>query len=188
MSTGITRERALALLKEHITKESMINHSLASEAVLRAIARRLGENEDVWGIAGLLHDIDVEMTNADPKIHGLRAIEILRGEGVSEEITEAISLHNEDAAPAPRTTRLHHALAAGETITGLVTATTYVYPERKLAVVKPKSVVKRMKEKAFAASVKRENILECEQIGIPIDEFALLAVEAMRGIHEELGL
>lgn len=188
MTTGITRERALALLHEHVKKENMIAHSLASETVLRAIARRLGEDEELWGMAGLLHDVDVEITNADPKVHGLKAVDILRGEGVSEEIIEAVCLHNEDAAPAPRTSRLHHALAAGETITGLVTATTYVYPERKLAVVKPKSVVKRMKEKAFAASVKRENILECEKIGIPIEEFAVLAVEAMREIHEDLGL
>lgn len=188
MTTGITRERALELLHENVKKESMIAHSLASEAVLRAIAKKLGEDVELWGMAGLLHDIDVEITNGDSSIHGLKAVELLRAEGIPEEITEAISLHNEEAAPAPRSTRLHYALAAGETITGLVTATTYVYPERKLAVVKPKSVVKRMKEKAFAASVNRETILECEKIGIPIEEFAVLAVEAMREIHDDLGL
>ena len=176
------------MLHANVKKESMIAHSLASEAVLRALARRLGQDEDVWGLAGLLHDVDVEITNADPKIHGLKALEMLRQAGVAEEIAVAVSLHNEDAAPGPRTEPLHFALAAGETITGLVTATTYVYPERRLAAVKPKSVVKRMKEKSFAASVKRENILECERLGIPIEEFAVLAMAAMAEIHEDLGL
>lgn len=188
MEAGITREKALELLRTYVKKESMIAHSLASEVVMIALARRLDADPNLWGMAGLLHDVDVEITNADPKVHGLKAIEMLREQGVNEEIIEAISLHNEDAAPAPRSMPLHFALAAGETITGLVMATTMVYPERKLAVVKPKSVVKRMKEKAFAASVKRETIMECEKIGIPIDEFATLAVEAMREIHEELGL
>lgn len=176
------------MLRANVKKESMIAHSLASEAVLRALARRLGQDEEVWGMAGLLHDVDVELTNADPHVHGLQALDMLRKAGVNEEIAVAISLHNEEAAPAPRSEPLHFALAAGETITGLITATTYVYPERKLAAVKPKSVVKRMKEKAFAASVKRENILECERIGLPIEEFAVLALDAMREIHEELGL
>ncbi len=188
MEAGISREQALELLRTYVKKEAMIAHSLASEVVLQALAKRLGANPRIWGIAGLLHDVDVEITNADPKVHGLKAIEILREQGVNEEIIEAISLHNEEAAPVPRSLPFHFALAAGETITGLVMATTMVYPERKLEVVKPKSVVKRMKEKAFAASVKRETILECEKIGIPIDEFATIAVEAMRTIHTDLGL
>ena len=87
-----------------------------------------------------------------------------------------------------RSTEFEHALAAGETITGLITATAMVYPDRKVASVKPKSVVKRMKEKAFAASVKRENIMECEKAGIPLDEFAALAIAAMTSIAGEIGL
>jgi uncharacterized protein len=97
-------------------------------------------------------------------------------------------MHNECSAGKERSTEFQYALAAGETITGLIFATTYVYPDRKLTSVKPKSVVKRMKEKAFAASVKRENIMECEKIGIPIDEFAGIAIEAMLPIAGELGL
>ena len=157
----------------------MIFHSLASEVVLKAIARRLGKNEDQWGQAGLLHDLDVEVTHADPYTHGLETARILTEMGVDPEVVEAIKLHNEMSAGAPRTTDFHHALAAGETITGLIVATSLVYPDKKISSVKPKSVVKRMKEKAFAASVKRENILECELIGIPIDEFAELAIVAM---------
>jgi len=155
---------------------------------MMALARRLGKDEEKWGMAGLLHDIDVEVTNADAKTHGQVAIEILRKAGVDEDIIDAISLHNEESASLPRSSMLHHALAAGETITGLITATTLVYPEKKLYAVKSKSVVKRMKEKAFAASVKRENILECELIGLPIAEFAELSVNAMKEVADQIGL
>jgi uncharacterized protein len=183
----ISRDEALRLLHENIRAENMRKHCLASEAVLRAIARRLNENEEEFGLAGLLHDIDVEVTNADPKTHGPYAEKILKGK-VTDDMLDAIVMHNEIATGMPRTTKFQHALAAGETITGLVTATTLVYPDKKLASVKAKSVTKRMKQKAFAASVKRENILECEEIGIPIHEFAELSVNAMREISEELGL
>lgn len=157
----------------------MIFHSLASEAVMRALARRLGRDEEQWGQAGLLHDLDVEITHADPKIHGLETARMLTEMGIDAEVVEAIKLHNEYASGQPRTEEFHHALAAGETITGLVLATSLVYPDKKISSVKPKSVVKRMKEKAFAASVKRENILECELIGIPLEEFAELSIVAM---------
>lgn len=183
----ISRKEAILLLEESIESDSMRKHSLASEAVLRAIARRLGENEEEYGIAGLLHDIDVEITNADPLTHGPYAEKLLNGK-VNSAMLDAIVMHNEMATGLERSTKFQHALAAGETITGLITATTLVYPDKKLASVKSSSVTKRMKAKAFAASVKRENILECEIIGIPIDEFAELAVEAMRGISDELGL
>lgn len=188
MSTGITRGYALGLLKQYVKKENMIYHSLASEAVMRAMAKKLGQDEEKWGLAGLLHDIDVEITNADPLTHGQIAVWILQKEGVNPTIIEAISMHNEMSSPAPRSELFHHALAAGETITGLITATTLVYPDKKLASVKSKSIVKRMKEKAFAASVKRENIMECENCGLSIEEFAELSVTAMQGIAADIGL
>ena len=96
-------------------------------------------------------------------------------------------MHNEAASGRKRSEKFHKALAAGETITGLITATTLVYPDKKLSSVKAKSITKRMKEKAFAASVKRENIMECELIGIPMDEFAELSLKAMQEISGELG-
>lgn len=184
----MTKEQALYLLKEYVKDEKMIQHSIASAAVLRAMATELDEDVDKWEIAGLLHDIDVEITNADPKIHGLKAIEILQEKGLDNDIIEAISLHNEDAATEPRSTRFHHALAAGETITGLIKATALVYPDKRVSSVKPKSIRKRMKEKLFAASVKRENILECEKTGIPIDAFIDLSLNAMKEISREIGL
>ena len=183
----ITREEALKILNANITVENMLKHCYASEAVLRAIAKRLGRNEDEWGIAGLLHDIDVEITKADPLVHGPYAENILKGK-ITDEMLDAIIMHNEMATGKERFTEFQHALAAGETITGLITATTLVYPDKKIASVKPKSITKRMSQKAFAASVKRENILECEKIGIPIHEFAELSLNAMKEISDKLGL
>ncbi len=183
------RDKALDLLKTYVKNPKMISHCLASEAVMRAIAEHLGEDVEKWGLAGLLHDLDVETTNADPVKHGMESVKILRDNNIDEEIIEAVMLHNEDAAHnKERTKKLHYALAAGETITGLIVATALVYPDKKLASVKPKSIVKRMKEKAFAASVKRENIMECEKLGIPITDFAVISLEAMKEISDDLGL
>jgi uncharacterized protein len=179
----LPREQAIGLLHQYIKNDRMIFHSLASEAVLRAMARRLGRDEEKWGLAGLLHDLDVEITHADPKVHGLETARILTEMGVDPEVTEAIKLHNEYAANQPRTSEFHHALAAGETITGLILATSLVYPDKMISSVKPKSITKRMKEKAFAASVSRENILECELIGIPLEEFAELSINAMAALQ-----
>lgn len=184
----LDRSAALSLLYKYVKNEKMIFHCLASEAVMQGLARKLGHDEEKWGLAGLLHDLDVETTNAEPTVHGTQTAALLKDYEVDPEIIDAISMHNECSSGKERTTEFQYALAAGETITGLIFATTYVYPERKLAVVKPKSVIKRMKEKMFAASVKRENILECEKIGIPLDEFASLAIQSMVPIAGEIGL
>ncbi len=184
----ILRDTAYIELQKYVKNEKMLIHSLCSEAVMRALAHRLGEDEEKWGLAGLLHDIDVEVTHADPHTHGLMADEILRGIGVDEEIIDAISMHNEIATGKDRNTVFQHALAAGETITGLIYATALVYPDKKIASVKYKSVKKRMTEKAFAASVNRETIMECEKAGIGLDEFIQISVDAMRGISREIGL
>lgn len=184
----LNREKALARLHEHVKNEKTVVHCLASEAVMRALARHLGEDEERWGLTGLLHDVDVEFTDADPKVHALKAGELLSDFDMDEEMLDAIRMHNDEATGLQRSTRFQHALAAGETITGLIYATTLVYPDKKIESVKYKSVGKRMKEKAFAASVKREHILECEEIGIPLDEFIQISVDAMRGISGEIGL
>jgi predicted hydrolase (HD superfamily) len=184
----LTRTIALTLLDNYVKNEKMIFHCLASEAVMRGLARHLGRDEEKWGMAGLLHDLDVETTNAEPTVHGTQTELLLKDYEIDPDILDAIRMHNECSAGKERSTEFQYALAAGETITGLIFATTYVYPDRKLTSVKPKSVVKRMKEKMFAASVKRENIMECEKIGIPIDQFAALAIDAMLPIAAEIGL
>ena len=185
----MNKEQALDLLKTYVHNQNTIKHSLASEAVLRALAVKLGADVEQWGLAGLLHDIDYETTNGNAKTHGLESVGILSKHNIDVEVVEAIKLHNELAEGVPaRSKPFHFALAAGETITGLITATALVYPDKKLASVKVKSITKRMKEKSFAASVNRDVIMECEKLGLTIDEFAQLSLDAMSKISDQLGL
>ena len=188
MEYGIDRGKSLELVNHHLTNPNLVNHSLAAEAVLRAMAERLGEDQELWGLAGLLHDLDAE-AEPDLATHTTGTAKILEELGVHPLIIEAICLHNLTAHPGrERTTPLHHSLAAGETITGLIVATALVYPDKKLASVKAKSVKKRYKEKAFARGANREIIAECEAVGIPLPEFCELALSAMQGIAGEIGL
>jgi putative nucleotidyltransferase with HDIG domain len=184
----MTRPEAIQLLQTYVKNERMLNHCYAAEAVMRALAQKLDRNEERWAMAGLLHDLDVELTNADLKVHGTETERILRERGVDEEIIDAIVMHNEALTGKKRATEFQHALAAAETITGMIVATALVYPDKKLASVKPKSITKRMKERAFAASVNRDTILECEDIGVSLEEFVQLSLEAMKGIATQLGL
>lgn len=185
---GITRDEALQLMKEYLKADNLQKHSLATEIIMRKIAQRKGENEELWGIAGLLHDLDFEETKDDMPNHTLKTEEILKQKGVSKEIVDAIKGHNAENLGYERERSIDHALTCAECITGMVIATTLVYPDKKLASVKPKSILKRMKQKEFARSVNREYIKECEKIGIPLEEFAELSLNAMREISDELGL
>jgi len=175
----MTKDEALTLLKQYLKNENLIKHCIASGAVMSALAEKLGQDKDLWQAAGILHDIDLEIVNGDFSVHGIKAGEILK-DSLPQEAIAAIAAHNELSSAPPRSTMFEHALACAETITGLITATSYVYPDKNIASVKPKSIVKRMKEKAFAASVNREAIRECEKLGISLDDFAALALEAMQ--------
>ena len=185
----ITREQALDLLYQHIKAENLRKHCLATEAIMRRLAERLGYDPDRWGIAGLVHDLDFEETRNTPEKHGLLTLQILRDAGVDdEEMLEAIKAHNAEALGLERKGDFQHALAAAETITGLIVATALVYPDKKLASVKPSSITKRMKKKDFARNVSREVIMECEKFGMSLNEFAELALRAMQEIADQLGL
>lgn len=188
MSYGIRREDALDLVHQHIKNANLVNHSLAAEAVLVAMAENLGEDREKWGLAGLLHDLDAE-SQPDLATHTSESVAILVDKGVDPEIVEAIRLHNLAAWPGEeRRTPFQHALAAGETITGLIIAAALVNPARKLSAVKAKSVKKRYKEKAFARGADRGIIAECEQAGIALPDFCELSLAAMQSIADEIGL
>lgn len=181
-------QKAIELLHQYIKSPNMLNHCYASEAVMRDLAKRLGRNEDKWGLAGLLHDLDVELVKGDMYIHGKETARILTEKGVDPEIVDAIRMHNESSAGEKRSKEFQYALAAGETITGMIVATALVYPNKKIAGVQPKSILKRMKESKFAASVRRENIMECELIAIPLPEFVEISLNAMKNISDKIGL
>ncbi|HOE64589.1 MAG TPA: HDIG domain-containing protein [Candidatus Sumerlaeota bacterium] len=186
---GLSRDKVMQLLDEHVITDHLRKHSLATEAVMRGLAARLNEDAETWGLVGLVHDLDFDETKDDMSKHTIVAAEILRSHNVPEEYVSAIISHCEHTPGwQPRTKPLEHALAASEAITGLVVATSLVMPDKKVASVKPKSVRKRMGETAFARNVDRNAILECEKLGVPIEEFCEIAVRAMQGIAEQLGL
>jgi len=183
----MSRQEANSLRKKYVRNEKMLFHCYASEAVMIALAKRLGRDDKKWGLAGLLHDIDTEITNADPQKHALVAEELLRDEGIEEDILDAIKMHNEEATGLDRNTEFQHALAAGETITGWIYTTEREDTDKKIKDVKVKSVTKRMKQREIEASVSRENIMESENIGISLTEFTEIDLNAMQEIADEIG-
>jgi len=188
-SVPFNRSEALEKLQEKVETDWLIKHSIASGAVMRAAAERLGGDPDAWEVLGLVHDIDFDITKDDHEQHTLLAAEWMREWGFDETAVKAVLAHNEEGDHGmKRDTTLDKALSSCEMITGLVVTSALVQPDKKLASVNPKSVRKKMKDKAFAKKVSREHIMQCEEIGIPISEFCELAVGAMRTVSDELGL
>jgi uncharacterized protein len=185
----ITLSKARELIEKHLKDENNRFHSRESEVVLRKIAEKLEEDVEMWGIAGLLHDLDWEQTQQDHGQHGLRIIEILKEEDVElpEEVMHAINSHNESFTGIKRESKLDYALAAGESVTGLIYAYALMRPE-KLNGMKASSLNKKFKDKNFAAKVSREFIQDIEKAGLEKSEFFALAIEAMQGISGEIGL
>ncbi len=184
----IDRAGAFELLTSKTETDWLVKHCLASEAVIRAMARRLGRDEELWGLVGLLHDLDFDKTKERPTEHGLRTTEWLAESGLPTEALQSIRAHNAESLGLQRESELDFALSCSESITGLIVAAALVRPDKKLAGVKPKSIRKRIKEKAFARAVNRDQIRECEKAGVPLDEFIELSLEAMKGISDDIGL
>jgi uncharacterized protein len=183
----MTRDEAHALLERHLCNINLVRHCLATEAVLRALAVSRGEDAELWGIAGLLHDLDYESTAEDPARHGLASAEMLTGL-LPEEALHAIRAHNAEYTGVERISDLDWLLSAGESLTGLIVAVALVYPERKLAPVKPRSVLKRMGMSGFARSVSRERITDCSRAGCDLSDLVAIALESMQAIAPSLGL
>ncbi|MGH9430789.1 MAG: HD domain-containing protein [Terriglobia bacterium] len=180
------REAAWQLLCEYTKSESLRKHALAVETCLRAYARKFSEDEAQWGVAGLIHDFDYEMYPNAPD-HPLKGSEILEQRGYPEELRRAI-LGHADYTGVARDTQLAKTLFACDELAGFITACSLVRPDRILS-LEAKSVRKRMKDKAFARSVSREDIIQgAEEMGIPLDEHIAFCIEAMKSKAEPLGL
>ncbi len=188
---NIDRTKALELLDSYVTTPHIKTHSLAVEAVMRALAERLAPDEvELWGVTGLLHDLDNDVCGwqEDMSKHGPKTVKILKERDFGNEaMYHAILAHNPENG-SKRETVFDKALYAGDPITGFITAIALVYPDKKLSSVKVKSITKRMKELRFAAGANREAMWSIEEIGIPFPEFAELALHAMTQIADELGL
>jgi putative nucleotidyltransferase with HDIG domain len=183
----ISRDEALALVRERIPAENLVNHCVATEIIMEALARRLGcADADVerWALTGLLHDLDYAETADDPERHGLITAELLRGL-IDDEMLHAILGH---ANKVERGTLMDHALWCADPTTGFIVAAALVRPDRDLGNVAVKSLKKRWKEGAFAKGASREQMAGCELIGIERDDFLALALEAMQARKGEIGL
>ncbi|RJQ40884.1 MAG: HDIG domain-containing protein [Dehalococcoidia bacterium] len=183
----MTREDALDSISVNVENANLRKHMFATEAIMRALAKRLGEDEETWGLTGLLHDIDVELTEGDKASHSVLGADLARELGASEEMAQAILKHNETHGLKP-TTKLEKALICADPLTGLITAAALVLPDKKLAKLEAASVLKRYKEKGFAAGANRELIAGCSELGLSLEEFIALGLGAMQGIAGELGL
>jgi putative nucleotidyltransferase with HDIG domain len=181
-----SRDDALALMHEHVESESLRRHMYAVEAVCRAYARTFGADEDTFGLAGLLHDFDYERW---PDEHPLRGAGMLRERGYPEPVVRAILAHYSARTGVVPESRLERTLHACDEITGLVTAAALVRPSRSVMDLEAKSVLKKMKDKQFAAGVDREDVKHAaEELGVELAEHVQFVIEAMRGVAPELGL
>ena len=181
----MTREEALALLKEYTKSESLLKHAYAVEAAMRAYAKKFGEDEELWGVVGLLHDFDYEMFPAE---HPMKGSKILKEKGVSEDIRKAI-LGHASYTGIPRETLMAKTLYAVDELSGFLVAVTLVRPNKSVSEVKVKSVKKKLKDKSFAAKVNRDEIREgAEELGVPFEEHVEFMIKALSGVAEQLGL
>src|SRR5438270_9478414 len=181
------RERAWGLLTEFTQSESLRKHSLAVEACMRAYARKMGGDENLWGVVGLLHDFDYEKW---PSLddHPYKGNEILKERGYSNEVRRAIMSHA-DYTGVTRDTPMEKALFACDELAGFITAAALVRPDKSVHTLEAKSVKKRMKDKAFARSVSRDDIVNgAASLGVELDEHIAFCIEAMKRIAKELGL
>lgn len=183
----MNRQSALELLNEHLQNANLVKHSLAVEAVMRKLALHFNEDEEKWGLAGLLHDIDYDRTKDSPEEHSLVGAQLLKEKGLPEDIVYAVKVHNHIHG-LPRHSLMDKALHAIDPVTGLITAGALIKKEKKLSAIDVPFLMKRFGEKSFARGANRETILCCSEIDMSLEDFLELGLEAMQGISSELGL
>jgi putative nucleotidyltransferase with HDIG domain len=181
----VTREEAWPLVQSQVGNRNLQKHMLATEACLRALAPRLGGDVELWGLAGLVHDLDYEQTKADPDRHGIVGAGILEGKGVDPAIIHAVKSHSGNA---PVESALDKALYAADPLTGLIVAAALMHPTKKLAGLDTEFVLRRFKEKKFAAGADRDQIRTCADLDMTLDEFITACLGAMQDIAGQLGL
>lgn len=182
-----SREQVWALLEDQVANEHLRRHMLATEAIMRALATRLGGDPAEWALAGLGHDLDSEQTEGSMERHGLDASATLARLGASAQVVHAVAAHN-PATGVVAESAADLALLAADQLSGLITAAALVRPDKSLAGVQVKSLRKRFRETAFARGVDREAILRCQDLDLPLDEFFAIGLAAMQGIAADLSL
>jgi len=181
-----TRDEAHALVLDRLGPGNTTSHCLATEACMVALAKHLGEDPELWGLTGLVHDCDLDECADDPERHAVVGAEVLRAAGAPPALIQAVLGHNDKAE---RVTLLDKALWVVDPTTGMITAGALIRPSRSTSDLSVKSIKKRMKDKRFAAAVNRDQIRACEaQLGLSLDVFLGICLAAMDGVRDELGL
>ncbi|MEM3574663.1 MAG: HDIG domain-containing protein [Candidatus Bathyarchaeia archaeon] len=181
----LTRGEAIRILEENVRRRNIFLHMLAVEAIMRGLAKRLGGDEELWGLTGLLHDVDFDRTAEDFERHGLEAASIL-GDSVPREVLDAIRAHNSKIGE-PRTP-MENALVASDAASGLIIACALVMPSKRLEEVTLEGLIRKFKDKDFARGADRDRILFCERLGLSRDEFLRIALDSLKSIAPSLGL
>ncbi len=179
------REQAIGLVREKAEKETTVRHLISVEGVMRALARRFGEDEATWGLVGMFHDLDQDQTHDDPERHAYQAAEWLREAGVEERVVNGVLAHAHERF---RTDRMSRAIVHADAVAGLLVAAALVRPEKARG-MKVSSVKKKLKERSFAPGVNRDEVTGAEQgLGIPLDDFIGMGIEGIQEVAEEIGL
>lgn len=182
------RERALEVIQEYVKTDTLMKHLLAVEAVMRAYAHKSGEDEDQWGLAGLLHDFDWEAVPT-PEEHPTFGADILRERGFPEHLVRAVLTHGEHTSGVKRETTMEHTLFAVDELSGFIRAVTLVRPSKSLDDLTPRSVIKKMKDKSFARDVNREDITKgAQELGVDLEEIITFVIDSLKPVANELGL
>jgi len=183
----INREEAFALLKKYLRDEKLIKHSLAVEAILKEMAKKLGKDEELWGLTGLLHDLDYEYTQREPEKHATISAQILDGL-LPEDCVNAIRAHNYKHTDYIPATSVDKSLIAADAVSGLIIATALVMKSKKLSEVKVETLINKYNDNSFARGCSRSRIELCVDAGIDLDAFLALSLNALQGIADKLGL
>jgi len=181
----MNREKALELVGNHLKNKNLVKHCLAVEACMKSVASRLNQDVEKWSLAGVLHDLDYEITEKSPELHTTETVKILKELGVEPDIIQAIQAH---AAQVPCQSQMDWAIYSIDPLTGLIIAATLMHPSKKLKEVDAEFVKRRYKEKSFARGANREDIEQCKNIGLELDEFIAICLKAMQDIDKDLGL
>jgi putative nucleotidyltransferase with HDIG domain len=179
------REEGLELVQKHLKNKNLVKHCLAVEACMRAVAACLRQDGEKWGLAGILHDLDYELTEKSPELHTTETVKIVREMGVDEDIIHAIQAH---AGKVACQSAMDWAIFSIDPLTGLIIAATLMHPTKKLKAIDLEFVKRRYKEKGFARGARREEIEQCRNIGLEMDDFLQICIGAMQGIDQDLGL
>ena len=178
---------ATDMVEGKVDTENLRKHMYAVSAIMEKLAEEFGEDRKRWRLTGLLHDIDYEETKDDPEKHALRSAEMLEGK-LPEDCLQAIKAHNSMYTEIKPESRMEKSLIAADAISGLIVATALVMPNSKLDEVRAESVIKKIDDSSFAKNIDRDRIRYCEEIGLELEEFVDISLEAMGNIHEKLGL